>query len=293
MTLIILLRFLNGLLMVILPILLGLFIFRRYHAAWRIWWIGVAAMVLAQAGHIPFNALLTALFRSDLLPAPPRTWVPLFNAVVLGLSAGLWEECFRYIAYRWMAKDARSWGQGLMLGAGHGGIEAIVLGLYVLYVLFQMVALRGVTDLATLVPTERVALLQQQITQYWSTPWYITLVGAYERVLALIFHLTASVIVLQVFRRGQMGWLGLAILWHALLDATAVLLAARHPALAEIGLTVLILASLGILYYLRRTTPDLPAEEPDTPPGARQPMEEYAPDEEIVDDLEKSRYQSL
>ncbi len=293
MTLIILLRFLNGLLMVVMPILLGLFIFRRYHAAWRIWWIGVAAMVLAQVGHIPFNYLLTYLFRSDVLPDPPKTLVPLFNALVLGLSAGLWEECFRYIAYRWMAKDARTWGQGLMLGAGHGGIEAIVLGLYVLYVLFQMVALRGVADLTTVVPAQQVKLLQQQITTYWGTPWYITLVGAYERALTLVFHLTASIMVLQVFRRGQIRWLWLAVFWHALLDFTAVMLASIHPALSEIGLTVLTLVSLGILYYLRRSTPDVLPEEPDTPPAAPQPVEVFSAEEEVGDDLEKSRYQSL
>ena len=49
-------------------------------------------------------------------------------AVFLGLSAGVFEETARYLTYRFWAKDARSWSRGLMLGAGHGGSEAILVG---------------------------------------------------------------------------------------------------------------------------------------------------------------------
>ena len=64
-------RTLNGLLMILLPIGWGFFIWKRYQTSWRFFWIGVGTMVLAQVGHIPFNCLLTYLFQSGVLPNPP------------------------------------------------------------------------------------------------------------------------------------------------------------------------------------------------------------------------------
>jgi uncharacterized membrane protein YhfC len=245
-------RMLNGLLMVLLPIGLGFLIWRRYQTSWRLWWIGVGTMALAQVGHIPFLYLLTYLFHVGVLPKPPEAWALVFNAVLLGLSAGVWEETFRYFAYRWWAKDARSYDKALKMGAGHGGIEAILLGVYVLYVLLQMVALRNM-DLAQAFSPERATVLQQQLQVYWSVPWYLTLAGALERFSALIFHLTASVLVLQVFRRQQMRWLWLAIFWHAALDALAVGLAPRGILVVEGALLLFTLVNMWVLYALRES----------------------------------------
>jgi uncharacterized membrane protein YhfC len=175
-----------------------------------------------------------------------------FTAVLLGLSAGVWEECFRYIAYRWWAKDARSFDKALMMGAGHGGIEAIVLGVYVLYVLLQMVALRNM-DLAQAFTPERAVTLQQQLQTYWGVPWYITLAGALERFNALIFHITASVLVLQVFLRKQMRWLLMAIFWHAALDGLSVWLAPQGILAVEGALMGFTLVNVCVLYALRHS----------------------------------------
>ncbi len=245
-------RILNGLLMILLPIGWGFFIWRRYQTSWRLWWIGVGTMALAQAGHLPFNYGLTYLFQAGLLPRPPESYALIFNALVLGLSAGVWEEGFRYLVLRWWARDARSFDRALMLGAGHGGIEAIVLGVYVLYVFFQMAALRNM-NLAQVFPPEQAAALQGQLQVYWSTSAYINLVGALERFMALIFHLTASVLVLQVFLRRQMRWLWLAIFWHAALDGLAVWLAPRGILVAEGALAAMTLVNLVVLYLLRHS----------------------------------------
>lgn len=245
-------RTLNGLLMILLPIGWGFFIWRRYLTSWRLWWIGVGTMVLAQFGHIPFNYGLTYLFQAGVIPKPPEAWALVFNALVLGLSAGVWEETFRYFAYRWWAKDARSYDKALMMGAGHGGIEAIVLGVYVLYIFLQMAALRNM-DLAQAFSPERAATLQQQMQTYWSLPWYVTLMGALERFNTLIFHLTASVLVLQVFLRKQIRWLWLAILWHTALDALAVGLSPRGILPVEGALVVFTLVNVWVLFALRQS----------------------------------------
>lgn len=282
-------RVLNGLLMILLPIGLGFFIWRRYQTSWRLWWIGVGTMALAQAGHIPFNYGLTYLFQAGLLPSPPASYALVFNALVLGLSAGVWEEGFRYIAYRWWARDARTFNQALMLGAGHGGVEAIVLGVYVLYVFFQMAALRNM-DLAQVFTPEQAAALQGQLQVYWSTAGYINLVGALERFMALIFHLTASVLVLQVFLRRQMRWLWLAILWHAALDGLAVWLAPHGILVVEGALAVMTLVNLVVIYLLRHSGMQ-ENEFPPSLPGLASPLPNNSPAApESSQSLDDSRY---
>lgn len=245
----------NGLFMVIFPVLLAIYLGRKFNLPFRLWWIGAATFVLSQVGHIPFNAGLTALFTKGILPAPPVSWQLIFNAVVLGLSAGLWEEVFRYLAYRFWAKDARSWGRGLMLGAGHGGVEAIILGLLVLVNFVAMILLKDL-NLNAIVPAEQLELAQQQMNAYWSAPWYATLLGALERLFAIVFHLSASILVLQVFLRKQIRWLWLAIGWHAFLDAVAVYSSSTWGIyVTEAILGVIALLSLGIIFILKTPEP--------------------------------------
>ena len=69
---------LNGLLMIAMPIGLGIFLTRRFHLGWHLWWLGAATFVLSQAGHIPFNWLITRFFQLGILPAPPPSWKPYF-----------------------------------------------------------------------------------------------------------------------------------------------------------------------------------------------------------------------
>ncbi len=279
---------LNGLLMILLPIGLGIYLTRKLSLGWRLWWIGAGTFVLSQVGHIPFNYGLTALFRNGILPKPPETWTPYFNPVVLGLSAGLWEELARYAVYRWWAKDARWWGKGLLLGAGHGGIEAIILGGIVLGTFISMAAIRN-TDLSNLVSPGQLKAAQQQVTVYWTSPWYLIMLGALERGWAIIFHLAASLLVLQVFIRRQIGWLWLAVGWHAFLDAIAVYTSRLwSPVMVEIIIGVLASVSLWIIFSLRRPEPIV--EEviiPSPVPGNLQPLVNL---EDTEENIEQTRY---
>lgn len=246
----------NGLLMVLLPVLLGFYLAKKFKLPFRIWMIGAATFIFSQVGHIPFNAGLTALFANGILPSPPESWQLIFNAVVLGLSAGLWEEVFRYLAYRFWAKDARSWGRGLFLGAGHGGVEAIILGILVL-VNYAVTIFINDLNISALVPAGQLELAQQQMNAYWSAPWYATLLGAVERLFAIIFHLSASILVLQVFLRKQTRWLWLAIGWHALLDALSVFSAGTWGVyVTEIFIGVVALVGLGIIFKLKTPEPE-------------------------------------
>ena len=118
---------LNFLLMIALPVILGWFIARRRHISWRYFGIGAATFVLAQLAHIPFNYFVINNFLAEA-ELESQSATLLVSAVFLGLSAGIFEEGARYLSYRFWATDARTWGKGLMMGAGHGGAESILLG---------------------------------------------------------------------------------------------------------------------------------------------------------------------
>ena len=99
---------LNGLLMIGMPIALGIYLTRRFHYGWRLWFIGAASFVISQIGHIPFNNFLNSLFLKGNLPFPPVAYRSLIFAIIAGLSAGVFEEVTRYLVMRFWAKDARS-----------------------------------------------------------------------------------------------------------------------------------------------------------------------------------------
>ncbi|NJN55827.1 MAG: YhfC family intramembrane metalloprotease, partial [Anaerolineae bacterium] len=144
--------------------------------------------------------------------------------------------------------------KGMMYGAGWGGIEAILLGVIGL---LNFVILLGMQRgyFLQLIPAGQEGLVEQQIEAMFGLPWPMMLLGALERLFTICLHLALSVMVLQLFLRRNRLWLLAAILWHALVDATAVftiqyttpLLGANQAAwLTEALIGVYALISLGI-----------------------------------------------
>ena len=285
----------SGLLMVGLPIALGIYLTRRFRLGWRLWWIGAATFVLSQVGHIPFNILVPLFIERVLLLPPLQTQSIALYALFLGLSAGLWEELSRAAVYRWWADDARSWRKGVLMGAGHGGIEAIILGLLVLGTFVYMAAIRSV-DLSTIVPPVQMDLARQQISAYWSAPWHLAILGTVERVFTIPFHITLSVMVLQAFTRRQWWWVALAVIWHAAVDALIVYLSAVwapfewRPYAVEGVIALSALISLVILFTLRRPEPvETPPAEVVVPPPLEIKPESLKLDA-TTDNLDNSRF---
>jgi uncharacterized membrane protein YhfC len=252
MTILYITYFLNGLLMILMPICLAIYLIRKFRQKWYLFWVGIATFLVSQVFHIPFNALISPLFSKINWSSFNSTGQILLNAIFLGLSAGIFEELSRYAMFRWVAKEARSWGKGLLAGCGHGGAEAILLGSFVIYGYFQMVALHN-ANLSTIIPAERLEIVREQVSAYWTAPWYMSLLGAAERLFTIPVHLACSIIVLQVFNRKQLWWVGLAIGFHALLDSLAVisinLKVPYYGTEAIIGVFALI--SLGVIFALK------------------------------------------
>jgi len=247
------------------PIALGWWIQRRWQTSWKLFLVGAATFIASQVVHIPLNLGLTAAFNAGWLPRPPASWRVLFNSFLLGLTAGLCEEPARYIAYRWVLRRVRTWREALMFGAGHGGVEAILLvGVLVPLTFMSMVFLRGMDIDALGLPPEQAALVQEQVDAYWGQPWYNPLLGAVERLFAIIFHLGMAVLVLQAVVRERLHYLLIAIVLHTLTNAVAVFTMQSGWNLFAVEGLVGLFALLGlgiILYYRPQTAPTLFANQ--------------------------------
>ena len=285
---------LNPLLMIALPILLGIVLASRLKAEWRLYALGMVTYVASQVLHIPFNQWVLNPLLLRLAPHPTGGSTDLVVvALLLGLSAGVFEETARLLMLLGPLRQARSWREGLMFGAGHGGVEAILAGLVVFYVLIQLVALREVDLAATLDPSQ-VEAARTALATFWGMPWYEHLLPAVERVIGLCLHLALSILVLQALTRRNWLWFLLAVLWHALLDALAVFAMQTWGVYATEGLVAACgLLSLGMIWLLRDREPaaSVPAESPLAPTlratAVPTPEQTIAPEA-----LESSRYHS-
>lgn len=121
---------------------------------------------------------------------------PILFALIIGLSAGLFEELARFIFMTFWMKQ-RDFQAGFLFGAGHGGIEAIlIVGVPVAMLFFS----------PTVVMSNSMA------------------VGGIERFFAIIFHIALSILVLQAIVQKRFSYVILAILIHTFVDALVVII---------------------------------------------------------------------
>ena len=178
----------------------------------------------------------------------------LLYALYGGLAAGIFEETGRFLAFKTVLKKKLGNDRNaLMYGAGHGGIEAIlIVGLtYIGNIVMSVLINAGQTDMLTATATGETAdqlktVLDSLIT---TAPWTY-LLAIVERALAITTHICLSVLVFFAVKKPGKGWLfPLAILLHAVLDGLLVILAAHLPAAAVEGcLAVLV---LGLVFLAR------------------------------------------
>ena len=225
---------------------------RRLPVRWSTWGWGALAFVLSQAVRLPLLLGLTLVLNPIFKGTDPGAvfWL---NLVVLAGTSGLFEETARYVVLRWWTRGARRWHDALMFGAGHGGIEAILIFGFSAASAFVLLA-TGDQILAALRqsnPTQATAVAAQLESLRTLQPWGI-LAGLWERVLAITLHIALSIMVLRAVRERRLRWWALAVLWHDLVNAIA-LIAARYGGTlaAELTLTALSIGSLLVILRSR------------------------------------------
>jgi uncharacterized membrane protein YhfC len=236
---------------ILFPLVVGYAIHRRFGVRWRFFLYGALVFLLSQLlTRIP----IVQITQGFIAPALQSSQTLLYGwFVVLALTAGLFEEVGRYLGYRFLIKDDKTWEVGLMYGAGHGGLESMLLvGGLVILGLVNVIALAN-TDFSQLnLPPDQLAQIELARQQIAALEWWTPLLGAYERFVTLFFQIALSILVLQTFLRHSWLWLVAAIALHAGVDFAAVVLAQQiAPVWVEAALTLLLPISLGIIYFFR------------------------------------------
>jgi uncharacterized membrane protein YhfC len=232
--------------MILLPIGLWIYFRRSFDLPWKLVMAGALTFIAAQVLHVPLVLGMTSFLQT--LPL-------LANAIILGLLAGIFEETARYLLFKFILRNARSWQDGILVGLGHGGIESILLGILAAVSFATMVGYRNI-DLSTApsIPADQLELARGQVEAYWSAPWYMGLMGFVERVFTICLHVSLSVLVLYAVVYAKPVWFWFAVFWHALLDAVAVYVGQEVGILAVEGIiAVFAILSLWIVWVLRGT----------------------------------------
>jgi len=234
---------------ILLPFALGIWFVRKFGASWKIFGVGVLTFIASQIVHFPILYGLNFVM-PGIAASLPATAVSLINALILGLAAGICEETARWVGFRLLKSRAKSVGASLMAGAGHGGVESIIIGLVVLvnYAVFMIVS-SGKGEQFGL-PLEMQMSMAQQMYAYASMPWWMPLIGALERVFAISLHLALSFMVWQAFKNRSWRWFIAAVLWHTFVDAAAVLMSTYQFNVLVLEGVIGLLAAANVVYLI-------------------------------------------
>jgi uncharacterized membrane protein YhfC len=189
-----LIRAMSALITMGLPIALFVFLRHKVQATWRLIGIGAVTFIASQVVHIPLNTffllpLLTKLGLSAeatgsslwMFAIPLGTFVTLIlpssqqspsllttraRITLIALSAGVCEEVSRYLVYRYcLSRHERRFNAAVSLGGGHGGCEALLVGVSLLAA-FIILSIDRHKD-----PDKMSPEMRKAIYDYWALPW--------------------------------------------------------------------------------------------------------------------------
>ena len=243
---------LNAILSTAVVVGLAWWLIRKHHARFSTILIGAGTFIV-------FALILESIIHQMVLKGPAGAGIlgnTLLYAIYGGLAAGIFEETGRFISMKYLMRDEPSGPiPGVAYGIGHGGAEVIIIFTLTMVSNLVISALinSGQTGiLFAKVPADAASQVQAQLDQLTSATAGTWLIGLWERFSALILHVGLSVLVWAAVRKGG-KWMWLfpaAILLHALVDASAVLL---QKSIGMVPLEFIIFAaslSIAALAYL-------------------------------------------
>lgn len=224
-----------GIIEISLPVVVILYLRKKYDLSFVVVALG-GGMFLLSLVRIPLNSFVA----SNLSRYFFGTSLLVVSALFPSLTAGLFEEGCRFAGYKYAFRsDARSFRNGLLYGAGHGGTESVLL--------------RGVNSLIlfSILMYAPALLPAPVLAQVRAVPLYLPLVGAVEGTLALCIQVGLSIVVLQCFLKGSRKYLGYAVGFHTLIDFTVIMAAQKSIFLSEALLSVFAVVSIYFIWKFR------------------------------------------
>ncbi|MGN0699663.1 MAG: YhfC family intramembrane metalloprotease [Oscillospiraceae bacterium] len=184
--------------------------------------------VIGAATFVVFALILEQILHAVMLPLVMNSTVAY---VIYGtLAAGVFEETGRYLACRFLMKNRTDNANAVMLGIGHGGIEAVlIIGVSMFSTLVTaimvntmgldgFIQMTGITDEATL------TVLKGQIDTIVAFSMPMALANVVERIIAMTLHICMSVFAMKAASvKGKLWLFPAAIALHALFDVPAAL----------------------------------------------------------------------
>ncbi|MHC9544034.1 MAG: YhfC family glutamic-type intramembrane protease [Vulcanimicrobiota bacterium] len=217
--------YLVSLLAIILPFVLGWILLKRLSGTWKPFLAGIATFIVSQLVHVPmlylFSMILSRTGQTAEIIQKSIISIVLY-ALAMGLMAGLCEELTRYFVYRRWYREG-TWKDAVMLGAGHGGIECVILvGFIVLLTLIRMLAIRD-GDMSGLPATgNEGAALHEQAMLFFNVPWWRPFIALLERAFAIPIQIALSLMVMTGVRKRTALPVIAAISIHSAVDLFAV-----------------------------------------------------------------------
>jgi len=186
-----------GWLMVLVGALPVLIVWRRWRVTWRVWGAGGALWMASVALKFAVAWVTNAPVNRWLHAQLPQAWAgPAFWTYV-GLLTGVFECGIFLLVASLIRRKQWSWHDALSLGVGFGAIEALAVGAFTM------------------------ASANQAGPWGCLTTWSDALAPAFERLLALVIHVAAAVMILRAFieRRGR--WFGASFAYKSAVDGVA------------------------------------------------------------------------
>lgn len=230
------------------PVALVIWVMNKYRPGFIPVLFGILVFVVTQV-LIRFNligAFTTSQAGLSFILANPILYI-----AILSLTAGLFEESGRFLAYKFLMKNKREWRHGIAYGIGHGGIEAVIMvSIPFIANIANSILINQGGLTSSVLPAEAVAQLQVIAPALVNTPSFMFLIGGVERVFAIMLHIALSLMVLYGVNRKKIGYLFLAMLAHGLVNFIAVYLMQYVNVFVSEGF-ILIVAILSTVYVVK------------------------------------------
>ncbi|MEX1307586.1 MAG: YhfC family glutamic-type intramembrane protease [Eubacteriales bacterium] len=264
--------YLSGFITVLLPIIAAIIIWREGQTKWWVFPAGMVGFIIMQMvlRRLMLNSFSTQSWYLDLTMHTIPYY--LFNA----FSAGLFETVGRLGVFLLLIRMRRNYADGLLAGLGHGAIESILLaGSSVFTFIAYALMINAGTFEANLGPQITTVADREAVDAVYNVlttgPSVDFLASAFERVMAIILHISLSILVLEGIERKQIWPYALVALgYHMLIDFTVPLFFLKHESIwiSELLLFIFIIPPAIYILKAKKRFVDIAAGQPKEQPAA-------------------------
>ena len=173
------------------------------------------------------------------------------------ITAGIFEECGRYIILRFFLKKGRTRENAVLYGIGHGGMEVLIITLpqVALFLIIDiLISTSGMSGMLSMLHITEETLASVLPTVLTATHFNAgaAFVFILERILAMCVHISLTVTVYHGVQHNQHRYLFFAILLHMIVDTFPALYQRAAVSIIACELWMLVWAVLIALFAARQ-----------------------------------------